>query len=115
MHKQKRQYGLELGEYEKLLAGQGGVCYICKRPPYKVRLSVDHDHKTGITRGLLCMRCNRLLGWVRDDANVLESAAEYLKDPPAENILERIVQGLKGSTTRRRRRKRTTKKTNPAG
>lgn len=104
-HNHKRKYGLEAGEYDKLLAGQNGVCYICKRPPRTVRLSVDHDHKTGLTRGLLCMRCNRLLGWVRDDAAVLESAAEYLKDPPAESILGRVVQGLKGSTQARRRRR----------
>jgi Recombination endonuclease VII. len=47
--------------YERLLAEQGGVCAICGNPPKTRRLHVDHDHKTGRVRGLLCYRCNRLL------------------------------------------------------
>jgi hypothetical protein len=49
----RRTYGITLAEYNTRLAEQGGVCAICKRPPGKTRLSVDHDHavtKTKITK-----------------------------------------------------------------
>ena len=52
-------------EYEGMLAEQGGVCAICGNPPKVKRLHVDHDHATGVIRGLLCHRCNRALAtWV---------------------------------------------------
>lgn len=40
----QRLYGLTLKEYEDMLAEQGGRCAICRRPPKKVRLAVDHNH-----------------------------------------------------------------------
>ena len=46
---------------DRLLAEQGGVCAICGNPPKTRGLSIDHDHKTGAVRGLLCFRCNRAL------------------------------------------------------
>lgn len=57
-------YKLTLEDYDKILAFQGGVCWACHRPePVKGRrLSVDHDHATGLVRGLLCSRCNPVLG-----------------------------------------------------
>lgn len=61
----KSVYGLEPGEYEELLAFQGGRCYICRRRPGKIRLAVDHDHQTNQVRGLLCANnengCNRAI------------------------------------------------------
>ena len=63
----KCRYGIDLKQYEKLLQEQGGLCAICGSPPpnsYKKRLSVDHDHKTGEIRGLLCTKCNVTLGWL---------------------------------------------------
>jgi len=66
-------------EYKTLLIRQGGGCAICGRPPKKIRLSVDHDHRTGKTRGLLCMRCNRGLVWFSDDAQCLSRASEYIR------------------------------------
>ena len=48
-----------------MLAEQGGGCAICGAPPKTRRLHVDHDHKTGEIRGLLCYRCNKaLMPWV---------------------------------------------------
>lgn len=48
-------------KYNQLFQAQGGCCYICKRFPKTKKLSVDHNHKTGDVRKLLCFRCNKLL------------------------------------------------------
>ncbi len=53
--------GMDADLYDSLLASQDGVCAICGNPPKKRRLSVDHNHRTGQVRGLLCFRCNRQL------------------------------------------------------
>jgi hypothetical protein len=80
-------YGLEAGEYDRLFEAQGGKCAICGGTR-RQRLSVDHDHKTGQVRGLLCRMCNgRLLTAARDKPEVLLKAAEYLVTPPAVQIL----------------------------
>lgn len=72
-----RQLGVTDDEYERLLAAQGGGCAICGSTPKTRRLHVDHDHRTGRVRGLLCMRCNRALpSWVT--TRWLLDAAEYL-------------------------------------
>lgn len=75
------QYGLTPAEYRDMLARQGGVCAICKCPePVKGRaLAVDHDHRTGAVRGLLCGSCNRGIGMLKDRADLLEAAAGYLR------------------------------------
>lgn len=57
-HRDKR---LTDAEYDALLTYQGGRCAICGNPPKARRLHVDHDHRTGKVRGLLCFRCNRAL------------------------------------------------------
>ncbi|MFJ7901912.1 endonuclease VII domain-containing protein [Streptomyces sp. NPDC096198] len=77
-------YGLQAGDYARLLEAQGGVCAICKQPRTK-RLDVDHDHATGLVRGLCCARCNRqlLARGLRDNPQIARNAAEYLEDPPA--------------------------------
>ena len=71
-------YGITVEEYNKLLISQGGLCCICYRPPRKRRLAVDHNHRTGQVRGLLCANCNRGLRWFYDDPVKLRKAAEYL-------------------------------------
>jgi predicted nucleic acid-binding Zn ribbon protein len=60
----RRAYGIGKIEYDEMLTNQGGVCAICKRPPADTRLCIDHDHATGHVRGLLCSRCNGMLGWL---------------------------------------------------
>lgn len=78
------RYGIEEHEYQAMLEAQGGVCAICKQPESLVskgvtcRLQVDHDHKTDVVRGLLCRRCNTILGQADDDPEVLRLAMEYL-------------------------------------
>ena len=73
--------------YDSLLALQGGRCAICRRVPRTKRLAIDHDHKTGLVRGLLCpgeRGCNHgLLGSAHDDANILAAAYWYLVSPPS--------------------------------
>lgn len=79
-----KTYGLTLEQYEALYEAQGGVCWICQRATGKVRrLAVDHDHKTGYVRGLLCKPCNSVLAHFRDDDITAARAVSYLMYPPA--------------------------------
>lgn len=74
----KKLYGLTLEQYNDMLVNQVGVCAICKEKPADRRLSVDHNHKTGKVRGLLCRNCNTALGGFKDSVLILKSAIEYL-------------------------------------
>lgn len=77
--KRERQFGIVHTEFLALLAAQGGVCAICGNGNDGPRqLSIDHDHQTGAVRGLLCDRCNPMLGYARDDITVLQAAIAYL-------------------------------------
>ena len=81
-------YGLQPGDYARMYEAQGGHCAICHRATGATRrLAVDHDHKTGKVRGLLCKSCNRLLGFARDDPNFFLRAGMYLQFPPAAGVL----------------------------
>ncbi len=74
----ERTYGLTFKEYEKMRWDQNGVCAICGRPQRAGnRLFVDHDHKTGAVRALLCTPCNMGLGQFEDDTKRLASAIRY--------------------------------------
>jgi hypothetical protein len=58
---------------------QKGVCAICLEPrPEDRTLRVDHDHETGVIRGLLCFRCNNALGDFREEYELFQRAADYL-------------------------------------
>lgn len=59
--KRAKALGVSDEDYARMLAAQGGGCAICGAPPKTRRLHVDHDHRTGAVRGLLCYRCNRAL------------------------------------------------------
>ncbi|MEV1109948.1 endonuclease VII domain-containing protein [Micromonospora sp. NPDC049751] len=72
----QRTYGLSLADVEEMKAAQGGLCAICGHVPD--RWVIDHCHDTGKVRGALCNNCNRCLGLLKDDADVLLSAAMYL-------------------------------------
>jgi hypothetical protein len=83
-------YGLPTEEYERMLAGQCGVCKICKKK-YRKRLCIDHDHENGDVRGLLCNNCNAGLGFYKDNARLLREAAGYMDeahDIPALRFLD---------------------------
>jgi len=75
----KRKYGLTVEEYDAMLAAQGGVCAICRRPPRDgSALHVDHDHATGEVRGLLCFTCNNALGDLGDEVERAVQVLAYL-------------------------------------
>lgn len=89
----KYTYGIDQEEYDRILKAQGGVCAICERPERKIlkstgkpkRLSVDHCHKTGKVRGLLCFYCNASLGKFNDSIEILKNAIKYLEKAQGEN------------------------------
>lgn len=75
----KRKFGLTVEDYDRMVAEQEGSCAICRRPCQTGRrLAVDHCHKTGAVRGLLCHSCNLGIGKLGDDPERLLSAARYL-------------------------------------
>ena len=76
----KEKYGISLSEYQAMSEEQGHVCAICGNPEAGEKpLAVDHDHKSGALRGLLCFRCNAGIGRFDDSSKILASAAAYLK------------------------------------
>ena len=75
----EREFGITLVDYDQMLAAQGGGCAICGGLSSDGRrLAVDHDHATGVVRGLLCADCNRGLGIFDDDPECLQAAISYL-------------------------------------
>ena len=78
-------FDLSLDEYRKMLEAQNGKCAICFQPETHKRngkikaLAVDHNHKSGAIRGLLCSDCNTGIGKLKDDPKVLRMAAQYLE------------------------------------
>jgi hypothetical protein len=79
----KQVYGISLIEFNTILKNQGNVCKICgatKSGGRSGKFVVDHDHKTGKIRGLLCHRCNTALGNFYDDRSILASAILYLQE-----------------------------------
>jgi hypothetical protein len=75
----KRKFGLSEEEYNAILRKQNGVCAICKRQQKGRRLAVDHDHVTGKVRGLLCISCNRVVGYL-DNEQWREAADRYITE-----------------------------------
>ena len=75
----KRDFGISLDDYNRMVESQEGCCLICKDfPPDKSVLVVDHQHSSGNVRGLLCNSCNLLLGHARENCGILLSAVEYI-------------------------------------
>ena len=73
----KIRYGLSAEEFRANIIGQAGRCLVCGRVPHQ-ELVVDHDHKTGEFRGLLCRNCNSGIGLLGDDLKSIENARRYL-------------------------------------
>lgn len=84
-----KKYGMTKLMFEALMDAQGGTCAICKNPPSRNYLSVDHDHACcpgrsscgDCVRGLLCAACNAVLGRLNDDpTNLVAYLEKYAKE-----------------------------------
>lgn len=77
----KKSFGITLEEFDRMVEKQNGICAICGNININgQRLCVDHNHKTGDIRKLLCHHCNRLLGCAKENVTILQSAINYLHD-----------------------------------
>ncbi len=77
----KNYYGISLDDYKKMAAKQNDCCAICGEKERRVRrsrMAIDHCHKTGVVRGLLCNNCNIGIGNLKDDPIILMKAVSYL-------------------------------------
>ena len=77
----RRYWGMTTDEFEKLMIKHNRKCGICgkkERSSAKKPLVIDHDHKTGAIRGLLCDNCNRGIGLLQDSKKLLQNAIAYL-------------------------------------
>jgi hypothetical protein len=106
-------FKLTLEKWGVLQSYQQNRCWICKVEPVGRRLATDHDWVTGEVRGLLCHRCNTILGkiekpgrsgqpWTMEE---LERAVAYKKDPPARRAWGAPHYGWPGSVTTKKHRK----------
>ncbi len=82
----KKNFKITLEDYQSMERDQNGVCKICKQPETKLdhrtkqprALAVDHCHKTGKVRGLLCSDCNTAIGLLKDDVHLMQTAIDYV-------------------------------------
>ncbi len=81
-----KKFGIAADEFRNMLAAQGGVCAICNQSETRRRpnggqshLSIDHSHKTGKVRALLCSKCNHMIGLALESPATLRAAADYLE------------------------------------
>ncbi len=89
----RRLYGLDPEDFQRILRSQAGRCAVCgTTTPAGKGWHVDHDHETGTVRGVLCTRCNCLLGHAKDSVTTLRSAIAYLTEKPA---AIKVMRGLK--------------------
>ena len=81
----KHKYNISLQQYDEMVEKQENKCLICSKNPDQTSrtinkiLHVDHCHKTGKVRGLLCFSCNTALGFLNDDTALFEKCIDYLK------------------------------------
>lgn len=80
----KKKYNLTRKQYDDMALSQNGMCAICNKPPTLPRLHVDHDHSLRIgheyfVRGLLCDSCNKGIGFLGDNLELLKKAVAYLE------------------------------------
>jgi hypothetical protein len=106
----QRTYGLSLDEWESVLEYQGGVCAICGNPPKTKALHTEHDHGTGLVRGLACFFCNAQILRQRVTPELLRRAADYLEDPPAVKVLGERFGPVGRITSKRKTRRRKRRK-----
>lgn len=88
----KKTFGITLEQFDAMLEAQGGHCAICPKttPGGQGSWHVDHDHDTNAVRGLLCSRCNQLLGVWEGNRPWFDRADKYLANPPALLVFQRL-------------------------
>jgi hypothetical protein len=101
------KYGLALDQYQLLLERQGGVCAICHAPLKERHIQVDHNHATGLVRGLLCSDCNLAIGLLHESIESIERCIGYLQSEPPQ--LDYRSRGLSPEERKRKRSEATTK------
>ena len=86
--KRLREYGLTEQDREAMATTQQGLCRLCAgaKP-----LVVDHCHTTGRVRGLLCKPCNNFVGWIENNAGIIDRAGRYLDQPCHADVLLEIA------------------------
>ena len=76
----RRRFGVTTEQYDEMLARQNGGCAICgKTNPNGHRLAIDHNHRSGKVRGLLCRNCNSAIGQLLDSPELIRKAADYVE------------------------------------
>ena len=82
---QCKLFGIDIHEFNRMFEEQQGLCAVCKRPEQRMykgkvkRIAIDHCHKSGKARELLCADCNTALGLLEDNIGRLQSCIEYLQ------------------------------------
>ena len=77
----ERYYGITLEQFDSMLEAQGGVCAICGSVNHNGRrLDIDHNHKTGKIRGLLCQACNIRLGFLENGISAMKDHVKALNE-----------------------------------
>ena len=88
------RYGIDTEQYNKFLIQQKYCCAICKSQTPgddNYNFHVDHCHKTGEIRGLLCNLCNKMLGYAKDNIEVLNNASKYLENFVTPKVKQVII------------------------
>lgn len=121
-------FNITPAEWDVVHSYQRGVCFVCGRPETGKRLATDHSHEDGLFRGLLCSKCNPLLGKLENNFKryglhkvsgitllvVLKRFCMYLANPPAESALGRRIYGYPGKIGTKEFRKWVKKRKNSA-
>lgn len=96
----KAKYGLDAKTYDEWLAKGCAICGREKKERNK-SFHIDHDHKSGKVRGMLCPTCNKGLALFRDDASSLQAAAEYIAESQIDKDTDIFVPDLEVANARR--------------
>lgn len=83
----RRTFGITLVEYRNIIRAQRGLCYVCEKKLVGISHPVDHDHASGLIRGVLCTYCNRRRIGQHRDWKIVQRMADYLRHPPAEKVI----------------------------
>lgn len=87
-HVLKNQYGITLDQLTAMIAGQGNACAICRKDFSSLprrHIHVDHNHRSGAVRGILCSNCNTMIGHAHDSQEILSLGIAYLNVHEASN------------------------------